>query len=98
MKFMFAELFIWHLRWVPGSDRRHFLGDHIRIPKVIRASLAAIPISHAKVDRRADPAHTAKGALVPIRQFLAGKAVDPEIISEMSDALQSVCEALSYQN
>ena len=31
-----------------------------------------------------------------IRSFLAGKAVDPEIISEMADALQSVCKALSY--
>jgi hypothetical protein len=33
---------------------------------------------------------------VPIRSFFAGKAADPEIISEMSDALQSVCKALSY--
>ena len=33
---------------------------------------------------------------MPIRPFLAGKAVDPEIISEMPDALQSVCKALSY--
>jgi hypothetical protein len=34
---------------------------------------------------------------MPIRPYLAGKAFDPETISEMSDALQSVCKALSLK-
>lgn len=32
-----------------------------------------------------------------IRPYLADKAFDPETISEMSDALQSVCKALSLK-
>jgi hypothetical protein len=31
---------------------------------------------------------------MPIRPYLADKAFDPETISEMSDALQSVCKTL----
>ena len=34
---------------------------------------------------------------MPIRPYLAGKAFDPETISEMSDALKSVCKALSLK-
>ena len=32
---------------------------------------------------------------MPIRPYLVGEGFDPETISEMSDALQSVCKALS---
>ncbi len=31
---------------------------------------------------------------MPIRPFLAGRAFEPEIIAEMSKALQDVCDAL----
>jgi hypothetical protein len=34
---------------------------------------------------------------MPIRPYLAGKTFDPETISEMSDALKSVCKALSLK-
>ena len=34
---------------------------------------------------------------MPIRPYLVGEGFDPETISEMSDALQSVCKALSLK-
>ena len=34
---------------------------------------------------------------VPIRPFLAGRAFDPELIEQMSDALVKACEALQLQ-
>jgi hypothetical protein len=34
------------------------------------------------------------GATMPIRPFLAGQALEPEIIRQMSLALESVCEKL----
>ena len=34
---------------------------------------------------------------MPIRPFLAGRAFDPEIIDNMSEALKGVCETLSLK-
>ena len=34
---------------------------------------------------------------MPIRPFLAGQAFDPETITKMSAAFESVCEALSLK-
>ena len=34
---------------------------------------------------------------MPIRPYLNGKVFDPELISEMSIALESVCDALQLQ-
>jgi hypothetical protein len=38
-----------------------------------------------------------KGAVMPIRPFLAGQAFDPETISKMSAAFENVCAALGMK-
>jgi hypothetical protein len=35
---------------------------------------------------------------MPIRPFLAGRVFEPEVISEMSDALQRTCDAMRLRN
>jgi len=37
------------------------------------------------------------GAIMPIRPFLASQAFEPEIIREMSLALENVCETLALR-
>ena len=37
------------------------------------------------------------GAIMPIRPFLASQAFEPEIIREMSLALETVCETLALR-
>jgi hypothetical protein len=39
----------------------------------------------------------AKGAVMPIRPLLAGQAFDPEAITKMSTAFESICVALSLK-
>jgi hypothetical protein len=34
---------------------------------------------------------------MPIRQYLAGQAFDPEIIREMSRALETICQTLNLR-
>jgi len=52
------------------------------------ANLAPAPPGGALLER---------GATMPIRPFLAGRAFDPEIIDNMSEALKGVCETLSLK-
>jgi hypothetical protein len=37
------------------------------------------------------------GTVMPVRPYLASQAFDPEIIAEMSAALEEVCEVLSLK-
>ena len=66
----------------------------LRLRRTLRSIAGQAAASVAERQMRSRP-YSRRNAYA-IRPFLAGKAVDPEIISEMSDALQSVCKALSY--
>jgi hypothetical protein len=56
------------------------------------------PLTSAKVPLNAHPKEKpVGGAAMPIRPFLANQAFDQDLISEMSTALQSVCQELGLK-
>jgi len=49
-------------------------------------------IIRQRLERIVLPAQGWRGTIMPIRPFLAGQAFEPEVIRQMSLALESVCE------
>jgi len=77
-----------------NSIRNAGLCQALSVLDTISSESRGVTVGAHGICRRDLPSRKHKVNRVPIRPFLAGRPFDPEKISDMSKALEAVCEAL----